>query len=75
MPPLVDRRKYKGIQVRKDRLLPRAGGLFRPDSSTEPILAYLNSEQKGCLRYKIYQHNRRYRILFKVDWLLGPNGY
>ena len=54
---------------------PRAGGLFRPDSSTESMLAQLNSEQKGCLSYKIYQHNRRYRILFKVDWLLGPNGY
>ena len=37
---------------------PRAGGLYRPDASTEPQLAHLNSEQKGCLSYGIYQHNR-----------------
>ena len=54
---------------------PRAGGLFRPDASTELKLAQLPPEAKGNLSYKIYQHNRRYRILFKVDWLLGPNGY
>ena len=75
MPPLVDRRKYKGIQVRKDRLLPPGRWPVPPGFQHRADTRPSQFGTKGGLSYKIYQHNRRYRILFKVDWLLGPNGY
>ena len=54
---------------------PRAGGLFRPDSSTEPKLAQLPPEEKGDLSYGIYQLNRRYRLFDRFGWLVGPLKY
>ena len=52
---------------------PRAGGLYRPDSSTEPQLAQLTPEAKGDLSYGIYQHNRRYRLFDRLWRLVGPH--
>ena len=51
----------------------RAGGLFRPDSHTEPQLAQLSPEAKGDLSYGIYQHNRRYRLFDKVELAVGSH--
>ena len=51
---------------------PRAGGLYRPDASTEPQLAQLPPEAKGDLSYGIYQHNRRYRLFDRLWRLVGP---
>ena len=51
---------------------PRAGGLYRPDASTEPKLAQLTPEEKGDLSYGIYQHNRKHRLFERLWQLVGP---
>ena len=51
----------------------RAGGLYRPDASTEPKLAQLTPEEKGDLSYGIYQHNRKHRLFERLWQLVGPD--
>ena len=53
----------------------RAGGLYRLDESTKLKLAHLPPEAKGGLSYRIYQHNRRYRLFERLQWLMSPSRY
>ena len=52
---------------------PRAGGLYRLDSDTEPRLDQLTPEERGDLSYGIYQHNRRYRLFDRLLMLVGTH--
>ena len=76
MPPLVDLRVYQaGTFGKKPSPLPvlvACTGRMKAQTLNSPQLP---PEAKGDLSYRIYQHNRRYRLFERLRWLMSPSRF